>query len=49
MQSTIPTYIDLSKYIPVFVSAIISPSLFWFQLQTDEFIEKFEKLEKDMW
>ena len=48
IQSSIPGYINLDTYVPVFVSAIANPSLFWFQLQTDDFIEKFEKLEKDM-
>lgn len=48
MKPEIPENINLKEYLPIFVSAIINPSLFWFQIQTDDIFEKFEVFERDL-
>lgn len=48
IQSRLPENVNLNEYLPAFVSAIVSPGLFWFQLQIDEYLENFQKLEEEM-
>lgn len=47
IESNLPVEAKI-KFIPVFISAIINPNCFWFQLLTEEAIQSFKRLEKEM-
>ncbi|GFY64885.1 tudor domain-containing protein 5 [Trichonephila inaurata madagascariensis] len=47
IQLNLPGEIE-TKFIPVFISAIINPNCFWFQLYTKEAIQRLKSLEKEM-
>lgn len=36
------------RFFPVFISSFINPSLFWFQLQTEEAIASLNKIAEEM-
>ncbi|GFQ76401.1 tudor domain-containing protein 5 [Trichonephila clavata] len=47
IQPNLPVEIE-TKFIPVFISAIINPNCFWFQLHTKEAVQRLKSLEKEM-